>query len=273
MSIAGCLSASVCVGVGQPASIVKSFKLDPCRVSPIARLACPPPLPSIACGVGQPAIRATSFSGGPLPPRSCTPARSAPFQSRAWGVGHPVEAVADVGRADARSRERLRPKGVTQSLQVKKYKVDPRVCVSTRNLFAKNKSRAALLDEVVEVGPQVPLVSKPRSFACRAERLARAGSRPHGRVVWHAGAAQGIAPDPDACKEVALSVSHKVGWPYILDAPFVHVARRDVAGGDQVAQPCRGLRVDLVVVGADHARLRASLADSRPAKGCAVYSL
>lgn len=158
-----------------------------------------------------------------------------------------------MGRADARSRERLRPKGVTQSLQVKKYKVDPRVCVRTRNLLAKNKSRAALLDEMKEGGPEVPLVSKPSAFACRAERLARAGSRPYGRVVGHAGASQGVAPDPDAGEEVALLVSHKLVWPYILDAPFVDVAGRDVARGDQVAQPCRGLRVVLVVVGALHA--------------------
>ena len=40
--------ASVAVAVGQPASITKSFRLLPCRVSPIARFACPPPVLSLA---------------------------------------------------------------------------------------------------------------------------------------------------------------------------------------------------------------------------------
>ncbi len=164
-------------------------------------------------------------------------------------MGHPVEPVAEVRCADPRSRERRRPDGVTQSLQVSTYKVDPWVRVRARNLLAKHESRAALLDEMEEGRPEVPLVSKARSFACRAERLARAGSRPYARVVGHAGAAQGVAPDADSGEEVALLVSHKLVWPYILDAPFVNDTGRDVAGVDQVAQGLRGLGVDLVVEG------------------------
>jgi len=141
-----------------------------------------------------------------------------------------------VRRTDARSRERNRPKGVTQGFQVSLYKVDPRLCVLARNLFSKDDCRAALLDEPVEVGPKVPLVIKPSSFACRAERLARTRSCPDGVAVWHSGAAQGVAPDADSSEEVALTVSSKVIWCHVLDASGINVAGGDVAGGDEVAQ-------------------------------------
>jgi len=87
-----------------------------------------------------------------------------------------------VRRTDARRRERDRPEGIAHGFQVSVYKVDPRVCVFTRNLLTNDDSRVALADEVVEVGPKVPLVSKPSAFACLAERLARTGSGP-GRAV------------------------------------------------------------------------------------------
>jgi hypothetical protein len=56
-------------------------------------------------------------------------------------------------RTDARRRERDRPEGVTQGFQVIAYKVDPRVCVLACNLLSKDDCRAALFDEVMEVGP------------------------------------------------------------------------------------------------------------------------
>jgi hypothetical protein len=96
------------------------------------------------------------------------------FASITVGVGHPVNAMPDDGRAEARSRGSTRPEGVTDPFHVSLYKVDPSTSVCTLNLFAKDKLRAALADEVVEGGPKVPLVSKPFPFACRAERLARA---------------------------------------------------------------------------------------------------
>ncbi|WP_229769917.1 hypothetical protein [Burkholderia pseudomallei] len=47
---------------------------------------------------------------------------------------------------------------------------------------------------------------------------------------------------------MALVVASQVIRSDILNAPFVDVARSDVPGGDQVAQPLRGVWVDLVVV-------------------------
>ena len=172
--------ASLTTGVFHPASMVKSFRLEPCRVSPIARNACPPPDPSLACGVGQPAIH-TCRPSSALIGTFRHSAQS--LWSRVMGVGHPVKSVSDVRRTDARRRERDRPEGVTQGFQVSVYKVDPRACVLTRNLLSNDCWRSALRDEVVEGWPQMPLVIKPSSFACRAERLAGARACPNSSIV------------------------------------------------------------------------------------------
>lgn len=63
-----------------------------------------------------------------------------------------------------------------------------------------------------------------------------------------------MAPDADPGEEVALGVAPEVVGSNIANIPFVHVARRDVPGSDQVAQPLRGIRIVLVVVGAHCAR-------------------
>jgi hypothetical protein len=51
------------------------------------------------------------------------------------------------------------------------YKVEPLKAVAACNLLTKDDWRAALADEPMERGPEVPLVSKPSTFASRAERL------------------------------------------------------------------------------------------------------
>jgi hypothetical protein len=93
----------------------------------------------------------------------------------------------------------------------------------------------------------VPLVVKPSASARRAERLARAGAGPDGAVVWPAGLAKRVGPDADAREEMALSESRKFNWRDIGNAPFVHHPIGDVALPDQLAQPCGGERIDLVV--------------------------
>jgi hypothetical protein len=77
-------------------------------------------------------------------------------------------------------------------------------------LFAKDDCRAALADEVEPGGPEMTLVGEAFLLACGAERLARAASRPDGPVVGPSGAAQGVAPDADSCKEVTLVETKKV---------------------------------------------------------------
>jgi hypothetical protein len=76
-------------------------------------------------------------------------------------------------RADARSAQICRPDGVARGFHVSAYKVEPTEAVLARNLLSKDDCRLALADEVVPMRPEVPLVSNPRSSACRAERLAR----------------------------------------------------------------------------------------------------
>jgi hypothetical protein len=110
--------------------------------------------------------------------------------------------------------------------------------VFARNLLSKDDCRAALAMRW-KCWPKVPLVSKPSSFACRAERLARTGTGPNRSIVGQPARRERKGPDADAGEEMALGESCKVGGVYILNAPFVDHARRDVAGGDQVAQPLR----------------------------------
>lgn len=171
----GMRSASVLVVVGQPdkATVFRLLSLFPAALLPFCA-----GVPAI--GAGHPASHATrpssEFSG--------TFAWNPPsFQSRVVGVGHPVVPVPDVRRTDARRRERDTPEGVTQGFQVSVYKVDPIVDSFACNLLSNDDCRLALGDEVVEGGPQVPLISEPCSCTSRAERLARAAPRPYWSVV------------------------------------------------------------------------------------------
>ncbi|MEN5204012.1 hypothetical protein ABE473_06095 [Stenotrophomonas sp. TWI700] len=157
-----------------------------------------------------------------------------PFPSDAWGETHPVGTVSDMRRADARRRESNRPPGITQCFQVSEYKVEPRACSRACNLFSNDCCRATLLDEPVEVGPEVPLVSKPIAFACRAERLAWAGTSPNLSVFGPVGELQCQGPSADTGEEVALCVRGKVSWCNIFNTPFIYKAGRNLSGGDQL---------------------------------------
>src|SRR5574340_826771 len=121
-----------------------------------------------------------------------------------------------------------------------------------RHLLSKADWRAALLDEPVELRPEVARVFVAEPFARLAVGLAGTGARPDCAVVWPSGKSQGETPARDACEEVALSKPSNVVWRNIRDTPRVHFARRDVPGGNQVAQPLGGIGVDLVVVGRGH---------------------
>lgn len=247
---------SLLFGVGQPASTAPMHKScgDPLRstsdnVPSSVRMFFSP---SAALHVGQPA-RCTATSASPicgsvglrLPMIGGFDLASI---TDALGVGHPIVPVADVRRTDARRRERDTPEGVTQGFQVSVYKVDPRVNSFARNLLSKDACRATLCDEVVEGRPQVPLVSKPIAFACRAERLARTGAGPDWGVVADTGFTQGKAPDTKTGEKVALGISSKLIWSYIFDAPFVNNAGGNQALLNQNAKDGRGIRVVFVVV-------------------------
>jgi hypothetical protein len=228
------LSASALVGVGHEAKVA---------AIPSVR---PKPFPFLCC----------AFSAA----RRASHRESVSFWGPAFGVGHEPRALSDVRSADARSRKIARPDGITQGFQVSENKIDPGSVA--RNLLSKERCRAALVDEPVEGGPEVPLVSTPSASACRAERLARTASGPDGGVVRHTGEAQGEAPPADAGKEVALAIPPQVVGSNISDVSIIHVSIGNAPVGDQGAQPSASIRVDLVVV-RTHSRSNSSSMTSR----------
>jgi hypothetical protein len=214
---------------------------------------------SIAQGVAQPAIFATcpkstlTLRPSGVRPSAVVPSGylRPPFGVR--GVGQPESAVADVRRTEARRRKRDTPEGVIQGFQVSLYKVDPRLCTFVCNLFASDDDRFALADEPFSSGPQVPLVSKPLSFACRAERLAWARTGPDRLIVGPASLAQGVGPYSSASEEVHLRIPGKLIWSNVTDIPLIDDAGRYGASGDGLADGLRGEWIDLVVKGGAHA--------------------
>ncbi len=133
---------------------------------------------------------------------------------------------------DARSAQIDRPAGVTRSFQVSLYKVKPTEPSFACNLLAKDNVRAADLEEVEPVWPEVPLISVPISSACLAERLARARAGPDRSIVGPPGTAQGVTPHPDARKEVILGKIMKLPGGYVSDVSFIYYPRGDMTGAD-----------------------------------------
>jgi hypothetical protein len=78
----------------------------------------------------------------------------------------------------------------------------------------------------------MPLVRKPISFACRAERLAGARACPNRAAIGPSCTTQGKGPDPDTGEKMTLGKSCKIEGCDIFNAPLVYVARRNVAGSN-----------------------------------------
>jgi hypothetical protein len=98
----------------------------------------------------------------------------------------------------------------------------------------------------------VPLIRSTSLLPGDAEWLARRRAGPDLAFVRPSSEATGECTSADAGEEVVLGVPEQVDRVDIRDAPFIHVARRNAAGGDEVAQPLRSLRVELVVIGGAH---------------------
>ncbi|WNO23817.1 hypothetical protein PhiBTCVTUL1a_08 [Burkholderia phage phiBtTUL1a] len=95
----------------------------------------------------------------------------------------------------------------------------------------------------------MPLVIKPKSAACRAERLARTGTRPNRSIVGPSGSTQRVRPHSNAGEEMALGVFAQVVRMDVADVALVDVTNCNVAGGDEVSQPRGGDWIVFVVVG------------------------
>jgi hypothetical protein len=59
---------------------------------------------------------------------------------------------------EARSAQIARPEGVARCFQVSRYKIEPPEPVLARNLLSKHDCRAALVNELVPVRPQVAFI-------------------------------------------------------------------------------------------------------------------
>jgi len=150
---------------------------------------------------------------------------------------------------DNTSRKYGRPNGVVFALKVSGYVIEPTELDSFWYLLAKDDWRAALADETKPLRPQMSVVFCGLTLSGFAEWLAGATSGPHGLIIWPYGEPECVRPPADACEEVALRVPLEVGGLDIDDGSLVNVAGRDMAFRDEVAEPLRGIWVDLVVVG------------------------
>ncbi len=185
----------------------------------------------------------------PLSALANTSGRDLSRPSEATGVGtEPVDAITDVRSADARCRKRDTPEGVVHSFHVSVYKVEPRACSRSCNLLSKHCCRPALADEVEESWPEVPLIVKPSSFTCRAERLARARTSPHGSIIRPSGKSQGVSPPANPCEEMTLSITAQVSGLNVLNASLIHFSCGDQAHFNQCPELGGHGGVELVVV-------------------------
>lgn len=151
-------------------------------------------------------------------------------------------------RAEARSRERDGPEGVTHGFHVSVNKVEPGSGSSSRNLLSSKDCRTALADEAFPDRPEVALVVEAALLAGGAEGLAGAGAGPDRTVVCPSAQSKSVGPDADASEEVALREAGEVIGLDVLNVALVHFARGDMPGGDEVPKPLRGEGLTLVVV-------------------------
>ena len=259
--------------VGQPtscAAIARSPVLlaGPPAVLPL-RVSYPRSLRASCCsnvepsysvfGLGHPANVATVCKFSPPSPRV-----PAPVELFSLGGGHPVEPLPDVRRPDARSAQIGGPEGIAQCFQVSSYSGEPETPIIARNLLSKDRWRSALGDESNHLRPEVTFVLFAALFACARERLTGTGAGPDWPVIGPPGEPERVAPSADTGKHVDLGSSVKVRSFQVAYRPIVHFAERDVFVFDQLSQPPRGERVDLVVERDVHA------AASRPIPGATI---
>lgn len=241
-----CPERSVAVGVVHPARLAWSSNDWP-GFAPRARLSASlSGLPRVASQTPGVAHPATSSKSGPPEPRFRRLEFGPPLG--VFGVGHPVESLATVGRADARSAQIGGVVAIPQCFQVSEYSIEPVASKRARSLFAKHDCRAALTDETAELRPKVTRVFRGESFARDTERLAGTTASPTWLVVGPTGETKGIGPSADTGEKVALDVSSKFNWFNISYRPFIDHTIGDRTRLDQFAQPRCGLGIIFVVV-------------------------
>lgn len=146
----GDLLSSFATGVGHPARVAcpgtTSSRLFP-SLRTIDFERSPVSFQSRARGVAHPDSAAVVCRFSP-PCRPC-----APTPVPLLAVGHPMQPLPDMRRADARRAEIESPAGVALCFQVSVYKVEPSQAVLARNLLAKADAWLSDAYEMVERGP------------------------------------------------------------------------------------------------------------------------
>src|SRR5271157_4077519 len=98
----------------------------------------------------------------------------------------------------------------------------------------------------------MPLVRHAIALACDAERLAGARTCPNWTRVIPPSEAQGAGPSSDTGKEMTLRVVFDIFGPDIFDRSFIYISWRNMSCGNQIAQPLRRVRIDLVIIRSHH---------------------
>jgi len=76
-----------------------------------------------------------------------------------------------VRRPDARSAQIGGPDGISTVFQISAYSGEPLTSILARNLFSKDRWRAALGDELVKSGPEVSFVGMASVLSSARKRL------------------------------------------------------------------------------------------------------
>lgn len=148
-------------------------------------------------------------------------------------MGHPEQALADVRRADARSREIASPDGISQLLQISANSGEPFASRPARNLLSKDDWRAAEIDKRVNSGPEVSLVGMAELLSCARKRLTGKARGPARAVP--SGEVEGVFPSGDPGEEMHSLVAAELVGANVEDGSVTDMTRRDQPRVDQVA--------------------------------------
>ena len=157
-------------------------------------------------------------------------------------------------RADAVCAQYGSPNGVTLRFHVCAYSIEPTFANRACNLLPKHCDGSAIGDEPMESGPQVPLISKPNSFARRAERLAGARATPYWARIGPSRKSESVTPSSDTGKEMALGIFGEISWLNIFNVPSINITFSYMSHNDKYLEPFGRKRIMLVVISASHFR-------------------
>jgi hypothetical protein len=206
--------------------------------------------------VGAAHIVTTSFRGRAF--RAIVSGEAFPErQSRELGAGHDPDSPAQDRGVDAASRNFKRPPFVAALLQVSKDSVERQVrVIKARDILPKNPERADSPDEAKHVRPEETVIAIAPALPGDGERLAGEAPREEREIRGEAGefCSEGESSNPG--EEVQLAVVEEIVMGNGLNRTLVNISMGDASVGNATAQDAAAKRIDFVVVGLSHGRLR-----------------